>query len=159
MQHNTILISHRGNLDGGIPHEENNPNYINNAIDLGYDVEVDLRFKGGELWLGHDEPQYKISIGWILERRKNLWVHVKDYGSLVSIMRTNLKFFCHEQDKYTLTSNGYIWSHDLTNKMNDKCIVPLLSLESVNSYKQKDFYAVCSDYIYECERKFNNPKT
>ena len=30
------------------------------------------------------------------------------------------------------------------------------NIELVPSNKQKDFYAVCSDYIYECERKFDN---
>jgi len=151
-----ILISHRGNLEGEWAEKENSPDYIDRAIELGYDIEVDLCSKDGKLWLGHDRPQYKISIVWLLRRKKNLWIHVKDYGALVRIMRTKLKFFCHEQDKYTLTSNGYIWSHDLTNKVNDKCIIPLLSSESVSSYDQKGFYAVCSDYIYECEEKFND---
>ena len=155
MSRNMIYISHRGNLEGKWAERENSPDYIDRAIKLGYDVEVDLRSKNEELWLGHDYPQYKVSIVWLMARRKNLWIHVKDYGALVSIMRTELKFFCHEQDKYTLTSNGYIWSHDLTNKANDKCIIPLLSSESVSSYNQEDFYAVCSDYIYECEKKFN----
>ena len=153
---NMIYISHRGNLEGVWAERENSPDYIDRAIKLGYDVEVDLRSKDGELWLGHDKPQHKVCISWLLGRKENLWIHVKDYGALVGIMRTQLRFFCHERDKYTLTSDGYVWSHDLTNKMNDRCIVPLLSLELVNSYKQKDFYAVCSDYIYECERKFDN---
>ena len=155
MQSNYIFISHRGNLEGEWAERENSPDYIDRAIKLGYDVEVDLRSKDGELWLGHDKPQYKVCISWLLGRRKNLWVHVKEYGALVGIMRTQLRFFCHERDKYTLTSNGYIWSHDLTNKTNDKCIIPLLSSKSVSSYNQEDFYAVCSDYIYECEKKFN----
>ena len=153
---NITFISHRGNTEGVWAERENSPDYIDRAIKLGYDVEVDLRSKDGKLWLGHDEPQYEVCISWLLGRRKNLWVHVKDYGALVSIMRTELRFFCHEQDKYTLTSNGYIWSHDLNNKMNDRCIVPLLSSKEVASYEQRGFYAVCSDYIYECEEKFND---
>jgi hypothetical protein len=150
-----LYISHRGNLEGLNPEKENNPEYIDEAIFKGYDVEIDLRVQDGNLFLGHDEPQYLITSSWLTERRNNLWIHVKDYGALVRIVRTELKFFCHEQDKYTLTSNGYIWSHDLTNKMTDKCIVPLLSSESVEGYNQNGFYAVCSDYIYECEEKFN----
>lgn len=150
-----LYISHRGNLEGLNPEKENNPEYIDEAIFKGYDVEIDLRVQDGNLFLGHDEPQYLITSSWLTERRNNLWIHVKDYGALVRIVRTELKFFCHEQDKYTLTSNGYIWSHDLTNKMTDKCIVPLLSSESVEGYNQNGFYAVCSDYIYQCEEKFN----
>ena len=151
-----IYISHRGNLEGVNSELENSIDYIDRAISKGYDVEIDLRSRNDSIWIGHNTPDYKISIGWLQERKNKLWIHVKDYGALVAIMDSGLRYFCHEQDKYTLTSNGYVWSHDLTNKMNDKCIVPLLSLELVNSYKQKDFYAVCSDYIYECERKFDN---
>jgi len=36
------LISHRGNLFGPNPTNENNPDYILNAIELGYDVEIDV---------------------------------------------------------------------------------------------------------------------
>jgi hypothetical protein len=39
-----IYISHRGNIDGKKPHLENSPSYIDEAIELGYDVEVDLWF-------------------------------------------------------------------------------------------------------------------
>ena len=54
------VISHRGNIKGSIPDKENRPSYIDCAIGNGYDVEIDIRMIGGELWLGHDEPQYKI---------------------------------------------------------------------------------------------------
>ena len=35
------LISHRGNIDGPQPDRENSPNYINEAIEAGYNVEID----------------------------------------------------------------------------------------------------------------------
>ena len=54
------LISHRGNIKGPNPYRENTPTYIDCAIGNGYDVEIDVRSIDGELWLGHDEPQYKI---------------------------------------------------------------------------------------------------
>ena len=56
-----ILIAHRGNTEGPRPEKENHPRYIDRAIDLGYDVEVDIcgSFDTG-LHLGHDEPQFKI---------------------------------------------------------------------------------------------------
>jgi hypothetical protein len=38
------LISHRGNLLGLDKENENNPNYILNSINLGYEVEVDVWF-------------------------------------------------------------------------------------------------------------------
>ena len=33
-----ILISHRGNLTGKNPERENHPDYIKEALDLGFDV-------------------------------------------------------------------------------------------------------------------------
>ncbi|HIL25929.1 MAG TPA: hypothetical protein EYG21_00825 [Nitrospinaceae bacterium] len=148
------FIAHRGNLTGPNPLEENKLEYIDKAILEGYDVEIDLRTKNKRLFLGHDSPDYEVTLNWISDRKENLWIHVKDYASLVVVMETDLKYFCHEQDKYTLTSNGYIWSHDLSNQMNKKCIVPLLSKEAIRAYKQRNFYAVCTDYILESIQKF-----
>ena len=36
-------ISHRGNLNGPISRDENNPFYIDAAIFAGYEVEIDLK--------------------------------------------------------------------------------------------------------------------
>jgi hypothetical protein len=47
-----------------------------------------------------------------------------------------------------------VWCHDLTNEMNANCVIPLLSKESVDSYGQTGFGAVCSDFIYDCVTKF-----
>ena len=52
------LISHRGNLEGPNPERENHPDYIYEAIQAGYDVEIDIWFVDGKFKLGHDEPQY-----------------------------------------------------------------------------------------------------
>jgi hypothetical protein len=49
-----ILISHRGNINGIESNNENNPEYIQKALDLVYNVEVDLRIKDNKLYLGHD---------------------------------------------------------------------------------------------------------
>ena len=48
------LISHRGNINGIEKNNENNPDYINQAISSGYDVEVDVRYESGQFFLGHD---------------------------------------------------------------------------------------------------------
>jgi hypothetical protein len=150
-----IFISHRGNIEGISPEIENSPDYIDAAIEAGYEVEVDIREKDGSLFLGHDAPQYPVRISWLLYRKDKLWLHLKDYNSLSIIDQHDLRYFWHEQDRFTLTSNGYIWSHDFQNPMTHRCIVPLLSLEEVRDYRQFDFYAVCSDYIESCVRKYS----
>ena len=44
------LISHRGNIDGINIETENNPLQIDKVINLGYDVEIDLRIKDDKLF-------------------------------------------------------------------------------------------------------------
>ena len=152
-----IIISHRGNVDGLNPQLENSQLYIDKAIKLGYDVEIDLRCSAGKLYLGHDSPQYPVAESWLEDRIDKIWLHIKDYDSLVWVSnnKKSFKYFCHESDKYTLTSNGYIWSHDLNNKMTNKCIVPLLSKKQLTNYNQRNFYAVCTDYAFLAKKIFN----
>ena len=68
------IISHRGNIRGPVPGRENAPSYIDCALGNGYDVEIDVRVVNNEIWLGHDEPQYKVSFNWIFHRQMNLVV-------------------------------------------------------------------------------------
>ena len=56
-----ILISHRGNINGPNPSMENKPEYVLDAKLKGYDVEIDVWWKEDGFYLGHDEPQYKVS--------------------------------------------------------------------------------------------------
>jgi hypothetical protein len=154
-----IYISHRGNLNGIISERENAPDYIDEALAFGFECEIDLRMKSGLPYLGHDFAQYPTSKEWLEERISKLWIHAKDYEGLIWLIGnlSNSKFFCHESDRFTLISNGMIWSHDFNNIMTEKCVIPLLDLESVRSYSQKCFYAVCSDFIFDCVEKFEVP--
>lgn len=150
-----IHISHRGNIDGINHALENSPAYIDAALSMGFDCEIDLRMKNGVPCLGHDTPDHPLDETWFSDRKNRLWVHVKEYEALVWLMKNHPDaiYFCHESDRYTLVSNGKIWSHDLTNPMTSDCIVPLLSLESVRSYSHNGgFHAVCSDYVVETRR-------
>jgi hypothetical protein len=150
------LISHRGNISGPIPDKENRPSYIDSAIQLGYDVEVDLRFVNGEFWLGHDYPEYKIEIGWMELRKNYLWFHCKDLDSSIELLNHDFMFFCHQSDEFVLTSNNYIWVHNLNYKINNKCIIPLLTKEDILSYPNLTTYGICTDYITECKKIYHN---
>jgi len=73
-----ILIAHRGNIEGPNPKWENHPDYIQEALDAGYDVEIDLWRKGyGPMRLGHDEPQYDLpyKLAW----KPGMWLHCKKH--------------------------------------------------------------------------------
>ena len=107
-----IYISHRGNVDGKKPHLENKPEYIDEAISLGYDVEIDVWCIGGVLMLGHDEPQYRITKNWLKKRYDNVWVHCKNIEALelFNALRS-YHYFWHEEDTLTLTSKGVVWAY------------------------------------------------
>jgi hypothetical protein len=107
-----IYISHRGNIDGKKPHLENQPEYIDDAIALGYDVEIDVWMIAGVLLLGHDEPQYGITQDWLNERYDNLWIHCKNIEAMewFNILRS-YHYFWHEEDTLTLTSRGVVWAY------------------------------------------------
>lgn len=104
-----ILISHRGNINGKLPHNENHPDYIDEAIHAGFDVEIDMWLIDGRTYLGHDEPQYEVDDKWLGERAEKLWVHCKNVELLNWIRSTVLHYFWHEEDTLTLTSKNYIW--------------------------------------------------
>lgn len=140
-----VFISHRGNLAGPNPARENAPDYIQEAIDAGHQVEVDLRKVGDQFFLGHDYPQYPVSWTWIDNRYEHLLLHLKDFEAAKSAT-ANWVMFCHSGDAYTRVSNGLLWLHDLSLVPNDETIVPLMTVELIKAYRHRDIYAICSDY-------------
>ena len=107
-----ILIAHRGNIDGRNPDKENSPEYIDEAISKGYDVEVDVWYhpiNKDYVWLGHDDIEYIVKDQWLLDRKDKLWIHCKNLLLVEKIMNTDLNWFWHEKDKVTITSKGYVW--------------------------------------------------
>lgn len=143
-----ILISHRGNIDNIKPEMENRLEYIQAAIDAGYEVEVDVWVKDGRFFLGHDGPQYEFDPAWMYARNDKLWVHTKNFTALRTLIDSNLRIFFHEQEKHTIIHNcKLIWSHNLE-EADEKSIIPLLSLESLMSkYEEVKVYGICSDYV------------
>jgi glycerophosphoryl diester phosphodiesterase len=85
------LIAHRGNINGKINTRENTQLYIQEAIDKGYDVEVDVWYKDNKFWLGHDYPEIKTDLNWLLKRQDSLWVHCKNFKALTQLIIGNQK--------------------------------------------------------------------
>ena len=105
------IIAHRGNLHGPTPELENDPRYIDTALNALVDVEVDLWYIDKKLYLGHDEPKYSIDKLWIEHRKDKLWIHVKNIECMDYMSTKNFNYFWHEKDKITLTSNGTPWCY------------------------------------------------
>ncbi len=102
-----ILISHRGNIDGPNEAKENSVHYILKALDLGYDVEIDVWRLDGDWYLGHSEPKYLIEEPFLT--KKGLWCHAKNVEALRGLLALETNCFWHQEDDYTLTSFGDIW--------------------------------------------------
>ena len=56
-----ILIAHRGNIHGRKEERENTKTYALEALERGYNVELDVWFTG-KLWLGHRKPKEQIEL-------------------------------------------------------------------------------------------------
>ena len=107
---NLFFIAHRGNVFGKEINLENSPDYIVRALEMGFDVEVDVWNKHGEWYLGHDNPDHRIDEKFLINDR--LWCHAKDFQSLKKLsLLSGVNCFWHQSDDYTLTKNGFIWTY------------------------------------------------
>jgi hypothetical protein len=148
------LIAHRGNINGPDPLKENNPDYIEQAIAEGYDVEIDIRYGAlnNKLYLGHDEPQYPITWFWLGKYIDNLWIHCKNIEALYEFSRgtSGFNYFWHQEDDFTLTSKNYIWTYP-GKTYTPKSIIVMPEWETdVNEFVDLiayNCYAICSDYV------------
>lgn len=139
-----ILISHRGNLDSIKPNHENQPYYIQAAIDAGYQVEIDIWKNHSGLHLGHDSPQYPIDIDWLEDKSSNLWIHCKNIAALEFLSSKKLHYFWHQTDTVTLTSQGHIWAYPSNQPIvNSIAVLPELH----NETNLSQCYGICSDNI------------
>lgn len=141
------LIAHRGLIDGPNAEAENNPNQIEHAIKLGYECEVDIWMKDNQLFLGHDNPQYKIPKSFLFTNK--LWIHAKNFEALhfLSLKEYDYNFFWHENDAFCMTSFGYIWTYP--KKQLDTlsvCVMPELFMD-LKDVKKLNCYGVCSDFV------------
>ena len=135
------LISHRGNVNGIQLENENKPDYLNLAIEKGFDVEVDVRFEYNKFFLGHDNSQYEIDKNFLLN--KKVWCHAKNYEALLALDKINAHYFWHQEDDYTITSKGYIWTYP--GKKLSK--ISICVLPETSNYKKIDCLGICSDFI------------
>ena len=140
------LISHRGNLNGPNKERENHPDYIYEAIQAGYDVEIDVWWVDGKFKLGHDGPQYDFPFDLFNNFYNKLWIHCKNMEALSQLNEldsngSKLNYFSHEEDLGVLTSRGYIWSTNLYDR--DILVMP----EIFNREPKETTFGICSDYI------------
>lgn len=168
------FIAHRGNLEGPNSQWENHPDYIEEAIQANFDVEVDVWSIKGVYYLGHDYPQYKIKLDFLLSHEENLWCHAKNLEALTHLVSTDFHCFWHQEDSYAVTTQGWIWTypgHPLSSESiavmpeKNKYVVPkfedLLSFDCYRALPQDEYDylsrpigGICSDYTIKYYDKY-----
>tara|TARA_B100000212_G_scaffold342432_1_gene329551 strand:+ start:8103 stop:8564 length:462 start_codon:yes stop_codon:yes gene_type:complete len=152
-----LLIAHRGNLKGPNPSKENHPDYLKKAIDKGYNVEADLWFIDNTWVLGHDNPEYEISFDFInnFHMQTYCWYHTKNLEALQELSLgqkyRDWKYFWHDQDDYTLTSNKKIWTFPKKD-VTLNCIIVCQNKKDTKEMIKKKIFGVCSDFVDEVKK-------
>ncbi len=142
-----IKIAHRGNTVGSNP-LENAPEYIDKSLSEGYEAEIDVWYYNDGLWLGHDNPTYMVDISWLQDRHNRLWCHAKNFEALNYLLTfQKINVFWHQQDNYTVTSQGYIWAYPGQYGSEGKTIAVL----PTPAMKLENFYGICSDDFTQFE--------
>lgn len=140
-----ILIAHRGNTEGPKLDLENSPEYVDAAIESGFDVEVDLWVQKNKLHFGHDSPDYLITKDYLLDRENYLWVHCKNGKALETCLHLEMHCFFHVSDEYTLTSSGYVWGYPGSDIVGQDFISVMPEWDNVTSFS--GVAGICSDYV------------
>ena len=140
------LIAHRGNTTGS-DSRENKPEFLQTAIDNGFDIEVDLWNVGGNWFLGHDEPTYKIDSPFTLFDNSKVWWHCKNFEALEKLQGSDLNYFWHQEDDHTLTSKGFIWTYPGKEMGTCNVIVMPETVMSLDDIKKLKCFAICSDLV------------
>ena len=130
-------------MSGPDPKNENKIQQIEEVIKMGFDVEIDVRSIDDKIFLGHDDCIEEVKKDWIEERSNNLWIHCKNLDAVNLFSKTSFNWFWHQQDDYTLTSKGFVWTYPCRSH-SSKSIVVLPELCGDNY----EFLCsgVCSDF-------------
>jgi len=148
-----IYISHRGNINGRIEDSENKPEYIDDTIQLGFDVEIDVWYIDGKWWLGHDGPQYEIDFEWMDNRSHKLWIHCKNKQAVEYLVENdyeaaNINWFWHEEDTMTLTSFNYVWAYPGKQPIKKSiAVMPEIYNDDISKCS-----GICSDFIKDYKK-------
>ena len=137
-------ISHRGNLLGKNTDLENTTRYIWEALDKGFDVEIDVWVMDKVIFLGHDGPKSEVTPSFL--NNQNIWCHAKNIEALNFLLDKELHCFWHEQDAFTITSHGYVWAYPSKDYSNN-VIAVLPEKNGLHSDRLKHCAGICSDYV------------
>ena len=141
-------ISHRGNTIGPKPLVENDPAYVRNTLQMGFDVEVDVWSVNKNYFLGHDSPKYIVKE--VFLENDKFWCHAKNFEAFERMLKnTKIHCFWHQDDDFTLTSRGAIWTYPGKN-IGPKSVMAIPETEyKIKDIKNLNCFGVCSDHVMD----------
>jgi hypothetical protein len=137
------IISHRGNINGRNIDLENDPVHIENALNSGYDVEIDVWYKNDKLYLGHDAPEHEVDLDYL--NNKKFWCHAKNLAALKLLLDEKIHCFWHQEDDYTVTSKGYIWTYP-EKHITSRSVIVCRDIDRLNEFETNP-HGVCIDNL------------
>lgn len=142
-----IKIAHRGNINGKLSEMENSPDYVMAALEKGYECEIDLWCLEEKFFLGHDGPQHSVGKKFLFDLSSKLWIHCKNLEALkfVAENKGSLNGFWHQEDRYTFTTRGYIWTYPNQPTTTLSILVHLGKWNETINHKQ--LTGICSDFM------------
>ena len=112
-----------------------------------------MRIINQEIFLGHDQTKESISLKKLSKISNYLWIHCKNIDALEYFKKNNFNnvynYFWHQEDKYTLTSKGYIWTYPGESlDVNSICVMPETTtpIKNLADLKNKNFAGICTDF-------------
>ena len=142
-----LLISHRGNLNGINNDLENTKQYINNTLNKGYYVLVDVFLLGSKhLALGIDNPVEPVELEFL--KQLKIIVRTKDIKCFQFLLENQVHCFYQDFNSTTLTNGGLIWTSN-SNILTKKCIyaMPEWNLEDISICNTMPCSGICSNFI------------
>lgn len=154
-----LLISHRGNISGRDFERENSPSYLEEAIEKGYTVEMDMIHYDGAFFHGHEigGRKAKVDPNFLSKFSQKLLIHCKDRESVLFCVQhlSPLNYFFHDRDDFTLSSYMWLISHSKvldSLAFKDDCFVDgsvcmLPEKYGLSKKSLKNCAGICSDII------------
>ena len=142
------IFVHRANLNGPGT-GDNRLEAIEACLEKGFGVEMDLLGVNGQLWIGHDEPAWKIEPE--LLKHEGVICHAKNIEAAILLSRTGANFFCLDRDDFALCSNGWLWTNygSQPTPLSIMCSPELVGAsENIEEFyaRIKGCHGICTDY-------------
>lgn len=149
-------ISNRGNLTGMNSYKENSPDYIQIAIDSGFDCVVDVSYMEGVVYFGTANHLYIVDLEFIAKNNEKLWLRCANPQTLQYFFSLNnqikcIMFLLNEQ----LTSNQTLWLSSYNDIQSYNQIIIVMP-EWSNWKTYSNALGVCSNYIEYIREFYEN---